>query len=93
MQQLVHWLCLFQHLCGIAAALQFTHNQKAAFAIWCFYLTTEFQSGMLNLLAFFLPVVLNAEEEAASRELISSAYNFSISSRCFSSVQLKFDSV
>jgi len=29
--------------------LQFTHSLKAAFAIWCFDLTTEFQPGMLNL--------------------------------------------
>jgi len=48
---------------------------------------------MLNLPAFILPVVLNAEEVAASRELVSSACKYYISSRCFSSVQLNFDSV
>jgi len=40
--------------------LQFTHSLKAAFAIWCFDLTTEFQPGMLNLPSFFLPVGLIA---------------------------------
>jgi len=37
--------------------LQFTHSLKAAFAIWCFDLTTEFQPGMLyfqqNFVGFF----------------------------------------
>jgi len=40
-------------------------------------LTTEFQPGMLKLPGFFLPVVLMAEEVAASRELVSSAYKWS----------------
>jgi len=53
--------------------LQFTHSRKAALAIWCFYLTTEFQPGMLNLPSFFSPVVLIAEDAAASRALVSSA--------------------
>jgi len=69
---------------------QFTHSLKAAFAIWCFDLTTEFQPGMLNSPSFFLPVVLNAEDAAASRALVSSVYKYYVSSRCFSSVQLKF---
>jgi len=42
----------------------------------------------LNLPAFFPPVVLIAGEVAASRELVRSAHKFSISSRCFLSVQL-----
>jgi len=74
----------------VLGLLQITHSRKAAFAIWCFDLTTEFQTGMLNLPSFFLPVVLVAEDAAASRALVSSAYKFYISSRCFSSVQLKF---
>ena len=74
----------------VLGLLQFTHSRKAAIAIWCFDLTTEFQPGMLHLPSFFLPVGLIAENAAASRALVSSAYKFSISSRCFSSVQLKF---
>ena len=74
----------------VLGLLQFTHSRKAAFAIWCFDLTTEFQPGMSNLPSLFLPVVLTAEDAAASKALVSSAYKFSISSRCFSSVQLKF---
>jgi len=74
----------------VLGLLHFTHSRKAAFAIWCFDLTTEFQPGMLNLPSFFLPAVLIAEDDAASRALVRSAYKFSISSRCFSSVQLKF---
>jgi len=46
---------------------------KAAFAIWCFDLTTELQPGMLNLPTFFLPVGLIVEDAAASRALVSSA--------------------
>jgi len=83
-------LTMFSCMSPVLCLLQFTQTQKAAFAIWCCALTTEFQPGMLNLPAFFLPAVLNAEEVVASRELVSSAYKFSISSRCFSSVQLKF---
>ena len=73
----------------VMGLLQFTHSWKAAFAIWCFDLTTEFQPGILNLPSFFLPVVSIAEDAAASRALVSSAYKFSISFRCFSSVQSK----
>jgi len=65
--------------------LQFTHRRKAAFAIWRFDFTTEFQPRMLNLPSFFLPVVLIAEDAAASRALVSSTYKFYISSRRFSS--------
>jgi len=83
-------LTMFLHMPLVLGLLWFTHSQKAAFAIWWFDFTTEFQPGMLNLPSFFLPVVLNAEDAAASRALVSSAYKFSISSRCFSSVQLKF---
>jgi len=41
-------------------------------------LTTYFQPGMLNLPAFFLPFVLNAEEVApsTSRELVRSIHVF-----------------
>jgi len=42
----------------VLGLLQFTHSRKAAFAIRCFDLTTEFQPGMLNLPSFFLPVGL-----------------------------------
>ena len=56
--------------------LQFTHSRKTAFAIGCFDLTTEFQPGMLNLPSFFLPFGLIVEDFAASRALVSSAYNF-----------------
>jgi len=45
----------------VLGLLQFTHSRKAAFAIWCFDLTTEFQPGMLNLPLLFLPVGLIAE--------------------------------
>jgi len=45
----------------VLGLLQFTHSRKAAFAIWCFDLTTEFQPGMLNLPSFFLPLVLIAD--------------------------------
>ena len=51
----------------VLGLLQIAHSQKAAFAIWCFDLTTEFQPGMLNLPSFVLPVVLIAEDAAASR--------------------------
>ena len=74
----------------VVGLLHSTHSRKAVFAIWCFDLTTKFQPGMLNLPSFFLHVVLIAEDAAASRALVSSAYKFSMSSRCFSSVQLKF---
>jgi len=49
----------------VLVLLQFTHSRKAAFAIWCFDLTTELQPGMLNLPSFFLPVVLIAEDAAS----------------------------
>jgi len=81
-------MCL--HKPPVLGLLQVTHSLKAAFAIWCFDLTTEFQPEMLNLPSFFLPVVLIEEGAAASRALVSSAYKFSVFSRCFSSVQLKF---
>jgi len=81
---------MFLYMSPDLGLLQFTHSWKAAFAIWCFDLTTEFQPGMLNLPSFFLPVGLIAEDAATSRALVSSAYKFYISSRCFSSVQLKF---
>jgi len=45
----------------VLGLLQFINSQKAAFAIWYFDLTTEFKPGMLNLPAFFLPVVLKTE--------------------------------
>ena len=83
-------LVMFLYMSPVLGLQQFTHCRKAAFAIWCFDLTTEFQPGMLNFPSFFLPVVLNAEDAAEGRALVSSAYKFSISSRCFSSVQLKF---
>ena len=83
-------LAVFLYMPPVLGLLQFTHSRKAAFATWCFDLTTEFQPGMLNLPSFFLPVVLITEDAGASRALVSSAYKFSISSRCFSSVQLKF---
>jgi len=54
--------------------LQFTHSLKAAFAIWCFDSTTEFQQRMQQ----------QAEYWSALHT------NFIIYSRCFSSVQLKF---
>jgi len=81
---------MFLYMPPVLGLLQFTNSRKAAFAIWCFDLTTEFQPGMLMLPSFFLPVVLITEDAAASRALVSSAYKFSISYRCFSSVQLKF---
>ena len=83
-------LVMFLYMSPVLGLLQFTRIRKAAFAIWCFDLTTEFQPGMLNLSSFSLPVFLIAEDAAASRALVSSAYKFSISSRCFSSVQFKF---
>jgi len=58
--------------------MQFTHSQKAALAIWYFGLTNKFQPGMLNLPAFFPPVVLMEKEVAASRELVSSAYKLGL---------------
>jgi len=67
---------MFLYTPPVLGLLQFTQTQKGAFAIWCFDLTTDFQLGMLNLLAFFLPVISNAEEEAASRALVSCACNF-----------------
>ena len=54
----------------VLGLFQFTHSRKAAFAIWCFDLTTEFQPGMLNLPSFFLPVGLIAEDAAANRALV-----------------------
>ena len=83
-------LVVFLYMSPVLGLLQFTHSRKAAFAIWCFDLTAEFQPGILNLHSSFFPVVLIAEDAAASRALVSSAYKFSISSRCFSSVQLTF---
>ena len=62
----------------VLGLLQFTHSRKAAFAIWCFDLTTEFQPGMLNLTSFFLPVGLIAEDAATS----SHACRFGVL-RCF----------
>ena len=72
-------LVMFLYMSAVLGLLQFTDSRKAAFAIWCFDLTTEFQPGMLNLPLFFLPVGLIAEDAAASRALVSSAYKFSIS--------------
>ena len=54
----------------VLGLLQVTHSRKAAFAIWCSDLTTKFQPGMLNLPSFFLPIVLIAEDAAASRALV-----------------------
>ena len=81
---------MFLYMSPVLGLLQFAHSRKAAFAIWCFDLTTEFQPGMLNLPSFLLAVGLIAEDAAAIRALVSSAYKFSISSRCFSSVQSEF---
>jgi len=61
-------LITFLYMPAVMGLLQFTYSQKAAFAIWCCDLTTEFQPRMLNLPAFFLRVVLNAEEVAPRRE-------------------------
>ena len=63
----------------VLGLLQFTRSREAAFAIRCFDLTAEFQPGMVNLPSFFLPVVLIAEDAAATRALVSSAFTFSIS--------------
>jgi len=60
----------------VLGLLQFTHSRKAAFAIWCFDLTTEFQPGMLNSPSFFLPIVLIAEDVAA--RLLTCLHNSSI---------------
>ena len=65
---------MFLYMSPDLGLLQFTHSRKAAFAIWCFHLNTEFQPGMLNLPSFFLPVGLIAEDAAARRALVSSAY-------------------
>jgi len=67
---------LTMYMPPVLGLLQFIHSQKAAFAMWCFHLTTEFQRGILSSPAFFLPVVLMVEEVAASRELVSSAHKF-----------------
>ena len=82
---------MFLYMPPVLGLLQFTYSHKAAFTI-CLDLTIKFQAGMLSLPAFFFSVVLNAENVAASRELVSSAYKISIFSRRFSSVQLRFDS-
>jgi len=71
---------MFLYMSPVLGLLQFTRSRKAAFAIWCFDLTTTFQPGMLNSPSFFLPVGLIAVVAAASRALVSSAYKFSISS-------------
>jgi len=39
-------MCLYMP--PVLGLLQVTQSRKAAFAIWCFDLTTEFQPGMLN---------------------------------------------
>jgi len=58
---------MFLYMSPVLGLLQFTHSLKAAFAIWYFDLTTEFQPGMLNLPSFFLPDGLIAEDAATSR--------------------------
>jgi len=70
---------MFLYMPPVLVLLQFTHSRKAAFAIWCFDLTTAFQLKMVNLPSFFLPVVLIAEGAAATRALVSYAFTFSIS--------------
>ena len=73
----------------VLGLLHFTHSRKAALAISYFDLTTEFQPGMLNLPSLFSPTVLIAEDAAASRALVTSAYKLYISSRCFLSFTIK----
>ena len=89
-QLLGRWPYIFKHfLRHCLGFLRFTYSEKVALAIWCFDLANEFQPVMLNYLLCFHRFLM-AEEVAASRELGSSAYKFSISSKCFSSVHLKF---
>jgi len=64
---------MFLYMSPLLSLWQFTHSRKGTFAIWCFDFTTEFQPGIVNLRSFFLPVVLMAEDAAASRALVSSA--------------------
>jgi len=66
-------IAMFLYMPPVLALLQFTHSRKAALAIWCFDLTTEFQPGMLNSPSFFLLFVLIAEDVAASKALVSPA--------------------
>jgi len=62
--QIFFVLVTFLYMPPVLGLLQFTHSLKAAFTIWCFHLTTEFQPGMLNVPSFFSPVVLIAEDAA-----------------------------
>ena len=74
---------MFLYMSPDLGLLQFTHSRKAAFAIWYFDLTTEFQPGMLNFPSFFLPVGLIAEDAGASSSKQDAAASICIGEQNF----------
>jgi len=72
---------MFLYMPSVLDLLRFTHNQKAAFAIWCFDLTIVFQPGMLNWPAFFLEEIENLYAELTSSLLAATSSAFKTESK------------